>query len=271
MNISTVNAIAGLKTVTVTNPDGQSSTGAGLLTVLGGPALVIETPQPGGRRPAARRARLGVRGRRRVGSGIDAVHVYATPAGGAPVFLGAARVRRVAARRVAAIRRRSSRRRLLVAGRAGAGAGALHHHRVRPQHRDRHLQRQPVGRRHAEGARRRRLGAVDTPADNATVPGEMGVTGWAVDEAGVSDVDIYRSPLPSEGTEPVFIGQAVFSRGARPDVQAAFPTHVGQRRRRLGLHGADEHAARTRGTARSPSTRTRRTTRARPRCSARGG
>jgi hypothetical protein len=108
INISTANTPAGPKSVTVTNPDGQSATGASLLTVLGG------TPTPP-------------------------------------------------------------------------------------------------------------LGSVDTPLENSSVAGEMGITGWAVSTAGVRDVAIYRSPVAAEGTSPVFIGQAVFSRGARPDVQAAYP------------------------------------------------
>ena len=110
LNISTTNTPAGPKAITVTNPDGQSATGASLLTVLGGAA--------------------------------------------AP----------------------------------------------------------PVG-------------SIDTPIENSTAAGEMGVTGWAVSTAGVRDVAIYRSPVAGEGSSPVFIGQAVFSRGARPDVQAMFPTY----------------------------------------------
>jgi len=69
------------------------------------------------------------------------------------------------------------------------------------------------------------IGVVDTPLQNSTAAGEMGITGWAVAEAGVREVSIYRSPTATEGTALVFIGQAVFSRGARPDVQAQFPTY----------------------------------------------
>lgn len=110
INISTVNAAGGTKAITVTNPDGQSATGAPMLTVLGG------NPTP------------------------------------------------------------------------------------------------PVG-------------LIDTPLQNATAAGEMGITGWAVSEAGIRDVAIYRSPAPTEAADLVFIGYAVFSRGARPDVQAQFPAY----------------------------------------------
>jgi hypothetical protein len=70
-------------------------------------------------------------------------------------------------------------------------------------------------------------GSFDSPAANAVVSGEVGVTGWAVDDIGIVGVDIYRSPLAGEGTQPnglVFLGAATLVSGARPDVQAAFPT-----------------------------------------------
>ena len=71
------------------------------------------------------------------------------------------------------------------------------------------------------------IGSIDTPLQGSTAAGEMGVTGWAVSDAGVRDVAIYRSPVAGEGASPVFIGQAVFSRGARPDVLAQYPSHPG--------------------------------------------
>jgi hypothetical protein len=70
------------------------------------------------------------------------------------------------------------------------------------------------------------IGTVDTPLEGSTAAGEIGITGWAVSESGVQDVSIYRSPTAGEGPALVFIGQAVFSRGARPDVQAQFPTYA---------------------------------------------
>ena len=44
------------------------------------------------------------------------------------------------------------------------------------------------------------FGVVDTPGNNMTVSGEVAVTGWALDDAGVASVDIFRSPVASEGT-----------------------------------------------------------------------
>lgn len=71
-------------------------------------------------------------------------------------------------------------------------------------------------------------GTFDTPLQNAVVSGEIGVTGWALDDIGISGVDIYRSPLAGEPVDLthrlVGIGPATLVTGARPDVQAAFPT-----------------------------------------------
>jgi hypothetical protein len=225
VNISTVNAMGGVKAITITNPDGQSATGSGLLNVLAGPAMGIDVPASG----AAAGQPLVVRGWAvdtavTSGSGIDAVHVYATPAGGAPVFLGAADYgtsRPDVAQTYGAqftLSGFSLRAPMVLA--AGAYTITAHGHST------------ATGTFNVSQAISVTLkapvapvGTVDTPADNATVAGELGVTGWAVDEAGIRDVSIYRSPLPSEGPDLIVIGQAVFSRGARPDVQARFPTH----------------------------------------------
>jgi hypothetical protein len=67
------------------------------------------------------------------------------------------------------------------------------------------------------------FGAVDTPLNNATVTGEMAMTGWALDDQSVSRVDIFRSSIAGEPGGLLFVGRAVFIRGARPDVQSLFP------------------------------------------------
>ena len=68
------------------------------------------------------------------------------------------------------------------------------------------------------------FGSFDTPTDQATVRGSVAVTGWALDDIGVQSVKIYRDPVAGEpGGQPVYIGDAVFVEGARPDVEAAFP------------------------------------------------
>jgi len=69
------------------------------------------------------------------------------------------------------------------------------------------------------------FGNVDTPANNANVIGAVPVTGWALDNVEVTRVDILREPVTGEVSgNLVFIGSAVFSADARPDVQAVNPT-----------------------------------------------
>jgi hypothetical protein len=50
------------------------------------------------------------------------------------------------------------------------------------------------------------------------------VTGWAVDDVEVRVVRILRDPVAGEGSAQVFIGNAVFVDGARPDVANGNPT-----------------------------------------------
>ncbi len=80
------------------------------------------------------------------------------------------------------------------------------------------------------------IGMVDTPAQNATgVQGAVGITGWVVDDLGVESVQIYRECLQSIGIDGacqtkggynvIYVGQADFVPGVRPDVEAAFPTY----------------------------------------------
>jgi len=70
-------------------------------------------------------------------------------------------------------------------------------------------------------------GSFDTPATNITgIAGAIPVTGWALDNIEVSNVGIWREPVAGEANASnglVFIGNAVFVAGARPDVQAAYP------------------------------------------------
>jgi len=63
------------------------------------------------------------------------------------------------------------------------------------------------------------FGSFDTPTNGATVMSSIPVTGWALDNIEVSNVKIYRR---SNGAL-VYIGDAVFVEGARPDVEQAYP------------------------------------------------
>jgi hypothetical protein len=67
------------------------------------------------------------------------------------------------------------------------------------------------------------FGSFDTPIHGATVRSSIPVTGWALDDVGVSSVKIYRDPVAGEGNQPVYIGEAALVEGARPDVETAFP------------------------------------------------
>jgi hypothetical protein len=74
------------------------------------------------------------------------------------------------------------------------------------------------------------IGMIDTPPPSATVAGEVAFTGWAVDDSGIVDVRIHRSPVPGEPTDAsglIFIGTAAMIEGARPDIVATFPLYPG--------------------------------------------
>jgi uncharacterized delta-60 repeat protein len=83
-------------------------------------------------------------------------------------------------------------------------------------------------------------GQMDAPLQNQTgVQGAIGVSGWVLDDVGVTGVKIYRNCLApdepaqncqtglvpgSPSTAVAFIGDAAFVAGVRPDLEAAFPT-----------------------------------------------
>lgn len=66
------------------------------------------------------------------------------------------------------------------------------------------------------------FGAVDLPIDGSVVSGSIAAGGWALDDLGVARVRLYRDPLSGEapGSSRILLGDAVFVRGARPDVAA---------------------------------------------------
>jgi len=71
------------------------------------------------------------------------------------------------------------------------------------------------------------FGSFDTPVNNSTgVVGAIAVTGWALDNVEVTNVDISREPVTGEPAgNLILIGAAVFVAGARPDVQGMFPAY----------------------------------------------
>jgi hypothetical protein len=80
------------------------------------------------------------------------------------------------------------------------------------------------------------FGAFDTPAHGATgIQGSIAVTGWALDDTAVDRVEIWRDRVAGETTPTfsspghpghgrIFIANAFFSTGSRPDVEATYPT-----------------------------------------------
>jgi len=75
------------------------------------------------------------------------------------------------------------------------------------------------------------FGVFDTPQEGAVVSGNIPVTGWVLDDIETTRVEIKRDPTGSDPPEAVgpdglvFIGDAVFVRGARPDVEAVYPAY----------------------------------------------
>ncbi|MGE5341756.1 MAG: lectin like domain-containing protein [Candidatus Omnitrophota bacterium] len=61
------------------------------------------------------------------------------------------------------------------------------------------------------------FGDFATPTNGSTVNSSIPVTGWALDDVGIANVKIYNSST--------YVGDAIFIEGARPDVQAAYPTY----------------------------------------------
>lgn len=78
------------------------------------------------------------------------------------------------------------------------------------------------------------FGVIDTPGASASVAGTVLVTGWALSDVGVARVAVYREPVGGESGQ-VWIGDATFVEGARPDVAAAFPSYPQNTRAGWGL------------------------------------
>jgi sugar lactone lactonase YvrE len=69
------------------------------------------------------------------------------------------------------------------------------------------------------------VGAFETPANGLTgISGSIAVTGWALDDLEVTRVRILRDPVAGEGSSLMFIANATFVEGARPDLIPVFPT-----------------------------------------------
>jgi hypothetical protein len=70
------------------------------------------------------------------------------------------------------------------------------------------------------------FGFVDLPRDGDRVTGAIAIGGWALDDIEVARVQLYRDAVPGEPEgQSIYLGDAVRVRGARPDVEAFFPTY----------------------------------------------
>lgn len=97
----------------------------------------------------------------------------------------------------------------------------------------------------------RPFGLVETPIQDAGgVTGAIAVSGWALDDVGISKVEVYRNCLQADrdrGTPcytiggllaygpVVYLGEATFVPGARPDVEAAYPHYPAAHRAGWGF------------------------------------
>jgi len=64
------------------------------------------------------------------------------------------------------------------------------------------------------------FGAFSTPASGSTVHGAVAFTGWALDDVEVDSVKIWLDP---GGGPLMYVGDADFAEGNRPDIEAAYP------------------------------------------------
>ncbi len=70
------------------------------------------------------------------------------------------------------------------------------------------------------------FGEFSTPQDGGTANGSIPVTGWVLDDIESTAVKIFRKTIPGEsGDSLVYVGDAIFVEGARPDVEIAFPDY----------------------------------------------
>jgi hypothetical protein len=69
------------------------------------------------------------------------------------------------------------------------------------------------------------FGSFETPVDGSTVMSSIPVTGWVLDDIGVEHVTLWRNAVQGEGSGQVYIGDAVFVEGARPDVEQLYSSY----------------------------------------------
>lgn len=232
LNISTVGAAVGQKTLAVTNPDGQRVTAASLFSVTAGssqPIVTIDVPSAG---PAVAQPFLLAGWALDVGSsmgtGIDTLHVYAYPnlgSGAPPIFLGVAAY-----------------------GGARPDVAAVYGAQFTQSGFGLSVPTLPTGTYTlAVFPRSTVTGAfapaqtvtvmvqafqaqprmwVDVPVAGTSVAQPFAVAGWAIDVSaaggtGVDLIHVWAYPNPGSGAPPKFVGASTYGL-PRPDVGAVF-------------------------------------------------
>jgi uncharacterized repeat protein (TIGR03803 family) len=74
------------------------------------------------------------------------------------------------------------------------------------------------------------LGSFDTPTNGSTqVQGAIAVTGWALSDGGIDHVELWRDPVNGDpapaANGKIFLANATFVTGSRPDVQSVHPEY----------------------------------------------
>jgi hypothetical protein len=68
------------------------------------------------------------------------------------------------------------------------------------------------------------FGSLDTPQPGVTgVTGAIAVTGWALDDVEVAEVQIFRDAFGNEPAGRLYVGNAALVSGARPDIESSYP------------------------------------------------
>jgi phosphodiesterase/alkaline phosphatase D-like protein len=67
------------------------------------------------------------------------------------------------------------------------------------------------------------FGGINMPMDSVIVNDDVPISGWALDDIEVTSVKIYRAPLHHEGSDHIYLGDAVMLDGARPDLEENYP------------------------------------------------
>jgi hypothetical protein len=231
LNLSTVGAAIGSKTVTITNPDGQSALGTGILTVGSASTVTLDravlafAATSSGTALTAQSAAQAIRLSRGAGPAItwtatsDKPWLTVTPASGS----GSAALS-VAVKFDGTLPASGSATGAITIALTGA-ANILGPIAVT-------LTVVP-----STAAASLPFGSFDTPAGDASVlAGSVALTGWTLDNVGVRQVELWRDLQPGETTPPgnstpgdprngkIYLANATFVDNARPDVEVLFPT-----------------------------------------------